>query len=154
MKKSEFKPKSGQIDYTNIRRAPVINCVVKYQDKILIVKRNQKMKFYPNLWNGISGFLDDGKSIEQKAREEIKEELGLKENHIIKIKKGKFFEIEEPKYNKNWVVHPVLVTINTDRIALNWEAEDYKWIEIDKAKNFSFIPGFQKVLASLFPKAK
>jgi len=54
--KPEFKPKPGQIDYTNIRVAPVINCVVQYQDKILIVRRNLKMKFYPGYWNGISGF--------------------------------------------------------------------------------------------------
>lgn len=26
----KFKPKPGQVDYTNTKRAPVINCVVKY----------------------------------------------------------------------------------------------------------------------------
>ena len=36
-----FKPKPGQTDFTNIRWAPVINCVLKYENKILVVKRNK-----------------------------------------------------------------------------------------------------------------
>ena len=50
IKKSKFKPRPGQIDYTNIHWAPVINCVLKYQDKILVVKRSQELNFYPNYW--------------------------------------------------------------------------------------------------------
>lgn len=154
MQKSEFKPKLGQVDYTNIRRAPVINCVVKYRDKILIVKRNQKMKFYPNLWNGISGFLDDGKTIEQKAREEIKEELGLEEKNILKIKQGKTFEIDEPRYSKTWIVHPILAEVDTDEIRLDWEARDYKWLKVNETKNLPFVLGFDDVLEILFEKEK
>ena len=72
----KFKPKPGQIDYTNARWAPVINCVVKYKDRILIVQRSSKLNFYPGYWNGISGFLDDKRSLEEKARDELKEEAG------------------------------------------------------------------------------
>ena len=107
------------------------------------------MKFYPNLWNGISGFLDDGKSIEQKAKEEIKEELGLEEKNILKIKQGKIFEIEEPEYSKTWIVHPILVEVNTDKIKLDWEAQNYKWLKDKEVKNFNFVPGFDKVLKNL-----
>ncbi|MCG2693290.1 hypothetical protein L6279_04270 [Candidatus Parcubacteria bacterium] len=39
----KFIPKPGQIDYTRKKSAPVINCVVKYQDKVLILKRSKKM---------------------------------------------------------------------------------------------------------------
>jgi len=151
MNEEGFKPKPGQTDYTDIKRAPVINCLVKYGGKILVVKRNLKMRFYPNLWNGISGFLDDKNTIEQKAREEINEELGLNENHVIRIKQGKVFERDEPKYNKIWIIHPVLVEINTDKIKLNWEAHDYRWLKINETKNLPLVPGFDKVLETFFP---
>ncbi|OGY88714.1 MAG: hypothetical protein A2677_02235 [Candidatus Komeilibacteria bacterium RIFCSPHIGHO2_01_FULL_52_14] len=145
----KFKAKPGQTDYTHIRRAPVINCVVRHNGKILIVQRSAKLNFYPNLWNGISGFLDDNKSIEEKVKEEMSEELGLLEKDIISIKQGKTFEQGEPKYNKIWIVHPVLVEISTDKIKLDWEAQSFKWINPADAKNFDLLPGFGQVLKNV-----
>jgi 8-oxo-dGTP pyrophosphatase MutT (NUDIX family) len=146
----KFQPKSGQIDYTNIRRAPVINVVVKCKDKILIVKRSEKLKYYPGLWNGISGFLDDDKTIEEKAKEELKEEIGIDENDIIFIKQGEAFEVDEPKYDKLWIVHPVLAEIKHDRIELDWEAQEYRWILPAEIESFNCAPGFRKVIEYLF----
>lgn len=56
MAKLEFKPKQGQVDYSKARWAPVINCVVKCDDRILIVERSKDLNFYPEYWNGTSGF--------------------------------------------------------------------------------------------------
>src|SRR3989344_7265314 len=95
-----FEPKPGQVDYTNIRYAPVINCVLKYGVKILLVERSSEMRLYPGLWNGIAGFLDDDKSVEEKAAEEIREETGLSKENIVKITRGNIFEVDAPTYNK------------------------------------------------------
>lgn len=146
----KFQPKLGQIDYTYIRRAPVINCVVRCKDKILIVKRSASLNFYPNYWNGISGFLDDGRSVEEKAKDELREELRIGEQDIISIKLGGIFEQEEEKYDKLWLVHPVLIEVKYDRITLDWEAQDFKWIKVEEAKNYNLLPGFDKVLEKLF----
>ena len=145
-----FKLKDEQVDFTNIRYAPVINCVVRHNDKILIVQRNSKMRLYPNFWNGISGFLDDRRSIEEKVKDELREELGIEAGNIISINRGSVFDQEEEKYGKTWIVHPILVDVKTDKIKLNWEAQNYKWIKVEDAKNFDLLPGFDKVLASLF----
>ena len=145
-----FKPKDGQVDYTHIRYAPVINCVVRHNDKILIVQRSTKMNLYPNFWNGISGFLDDKKSIEQKVKDELREEAGLKESDIIAIHRGPIFNQEEEKYHKTWIVHPILVDVKTDKIKLDWEAQSYRWIKAEEAKNFDLLPGFDQVLAAFF----
>lgn len=150
MREPKFIPKPGQTDYTNIRRAPVINCVVKHKDGILLVKRNSNMRLYPNYWTGISGFLDDSKSIKEKAKEELREEIGLKDENIISIAQGRIFEQKEPKYDKIWIVHPVLVEVNTDKIKLDWEAEDYKWIKPKEAGKFRLLPGFDKILRTFF----
>lgn len=147
-----FKLKDEQVDYTNIRYAPVINCVVRHNDKILIVQRNPKMRLYPNFWNGISGFLDDGRTIEQKVKDELREELGIEASDIVSINRGPVFDQEEEKYNKTWIVHPILVDVKTDKVKLDWEAQNYKWIKIEETKTFDLLPGFDKVLASLFTK--
>ena len=145
-----FKAKEGQVDYTNIRYAPVVNCVVRHNDTILIVQRNSKMNLYPNFWNGISGFLDDQKSIEEKAKEELQEELGIRMNDIVSIHRGAIFDQEEEKYRKTWIVHPILVDVKSNKVKLDWEAQNYKWIKVEEAKNFDLLPGFEKVLKSLF----
>ena len=151
MSEPEFKPKPGQIDYTNVKRAPVINCVAKHGGKILIVQRNPTMKFYPGYWNGISGFLDDGRSIAEKAKDELWEEAGIEENDIIDIREGEVFEQEEPEYNKTWIVHPILAEVKTDRVKLDWEAGEYKWIDVVEAGKFNLLPGFDRVLGALSP---
>lgn len=149
MKKIKFKPKLGQIDYTKARWVPVINCVLNYKDKILIVQRSENLNFYQNHWNGISGFLDDKKSLEQKVKEELKEELGIGEKEIKRIRVGEIFHQEAPQYKKTWIVHPVLVQVKTDKVKLNWEAKDYKWIRLRDAKQFKLLPGFEKVLEKI-----
>ena len=151
MKKSEFKPKPGQVDYTHARWAPVINCVLKYKNKLLLVKRSKELKFYPSCWNGISGFLDDQRSLTEKVSDELREELGILKNKIQRIRLGAIFDQEEPKYRKTWVVHPVLVEVKIDKIKLDWEARDYKWVTFQEAKRLKLLPGFDKVLKKLSP---
>src|SRR3989338_7384240 len=152
MQEPVFQPKSGQIDYTNIRRAPVINCVVKHDGKILLVQRSAGMKFYPSYWNGFSGFVDEGRSILQKAKDELREEVGIEEGRIVRMTEGTVFEYEEPLYDRVWVVHPVIAEVATDEITLDWEAQKYQWVTVPEARSFHLLPGFEKVLDVFFRK--
>ncbi|HOW60351.1 MAG TPA: NUDIX domain-containing protein [Candidatus Moranbacteria bacterium] len=149
MKNKKFKPKKGQIDYTNARWTPVINCVLKYGNRILLVQRNKNLNFYPGYWNGISGFLDDKRSLKEKVCDEIGEELGISKNKIKSIKIGEIFDQEERKYKKTWIVHPVLVEVKTNEIKLDWEAENFKWIYMKNIKKLRLLPGFSNVIKSL-----
>ncbi len=146
MKEEKFKPKLGQVDFTNIRWCPVINCVLEYDGKFLIVQRSAGMRLYPSYWNGLSGFLDDNKSLEQKVFQELKQEVGLNKKDIISINVGQIFEQDAPKYKKTWIVHPVLIKVKTDKIKIDWEAQNYKWEHINKIREMQLLPGFDKVL--------
>src|SRR3990167_617521 len=75
--KKGFRLKRGQVDYSRARWAPVVNCVLKYKNKILIVERSKKLRFYPGYWNGVSGFIDDQRSLNEKVIDELKEEVGI-----------------------------------------------------------------------------
>lgn len=129
----------------------MVNCVLRYQGKFLIVQRSEEIRFYPEYWNGISGFLDDGRSIEEKLRAELNEELGLREQDIIAVRQQEPFEYDDPRYNKTWIIHPVLVDVRTDTIRLDWEARDSRWITLEEVKEYNMLPGFEKVLQALFP---
>ena len=150
MKKEEkFIPKPGQVDFTNVRWAPVINCVLKFRNKILVVQRSPHMRFYPGSWNGISGFLDDQKSLKEKVYQEVKEELGFSSKQVLSTKLGTIFNLDEPKYKKTWIVHPVLVRVSTDDIKLDWEAVNHKWLAPQNAKTLKLLPEFNRVLKAL-----
>jgi isopentenyldiphosphate isomerase len=142
----KFVPKPGQVDFTNIRWAPVLNCVVMFKDKVLLVQRSKQLRLYPEYWNGISGFLDDHKSLEQKVHEEIREELGLSKSHILSIMLGKIFDQESPKFKKTWIVHPILVKVDTDKVRLDWEAQNHVWVKPSEAKKMNLMPGFEETL--------
>jgi len=151
IKKPTFKSKLGQVDYTNARWAPVINCVLKYKNKILVVQRSKELNFYPNCWNGISGFLDDKRSLSKKVVDELKEELGILKSKIKRIRLGEIFDQEEPKYKKTWIVHPVLVEVKIDKVKIDWEVRNYKWLTLGEAKKLDLLPGFDEVLKRLSP---
>lgn len=108
------------------------------------------MKLYPGLWNGIGGFLDDEKSLDEKIKEELIEETGIKESEIISIKHGEVFDLDDPAIGKTWIIHPALMEVSTDKIVLDWEAEEYKWINPEELKNFDVAAGFMKVVKNFF----
>jgi isopentenyldiphosphate isomerase len=154
MKEKKFVPKLGQVDFTNIRWAPVLNCVVMFQDQMLLVQRSSGMRLYPGYWNGISGFLDDKKSLEQKVEEELREELGISKKHILSIKLGRIMHQDAPKYKKTWIVHPVLVKIDTDKVNIDWEAQNFKWLKPSQTKKLKLLPGFEEVIQEVLKLRK
>lgn len=150
MSVAKFVPKPGQVDYTDIRYCPTINCVVLFGGKILLVQRHSELKLYPTYWNGISGFLDDAQSIEDKVKEELLEELFIDESQIKSIKRGDILVQESKEYKKTWLVFPILVEVKTDKYKLDYEAQDAKWINPKAALRLKLVPGFNDVLAQFF----
>lgn len=147
----KFTPKPGQIDFTHARFAPVVNCVVQHRGKILLVKRSRKMQIYPGFWNGVGGYLDDKKTVSEKAKEELREETGIGAKDIVSIRAGTIFEVDDPKYKKTWIFHPVLVKVKRDKIRLDWEADEYRWVTPKEAQRMpKLIPTFRKVLDAFF----
>lgn len=154
MSEPKFVPKKGQVDYTHIRYAPVMNIVVRHGGKILIVQRSSGMRLYPNHWNGISGFLDDTKDFEEKVMEELFEEVGITGADVVSLTRGTIFHQDAPEYLKTWIVHPVLVEVSIDRVKLDWEAQKYEWVAPEDALDFQLLPGFDMVLEKLFGAGK
>jgi 8-oxo-dGTP pyrophosphatase MutT (NUDIX family) len=146
-----FEPQPGQIDLTNARWVPVVNIVVSYDGKVLLVERSQELSNYPGLWNGISGYLDDHKDLRAKVVEELREELGIEEGQVLSMIPGPILEEDDPSLSKTWIVHPVLVEGENLHITLNREARSFVWVLPEEALTYDLVPGFDRVLRTFFP---
>lgn len=149
--KKIFQPKKGQVDFTHARWVPVMVCAVQFRKKILLVRRSLEMNIYPGFWNGIGGYLDDKKTLFEKAKEELREEAGIRTKDILSFRAGKIFEVDDPKYKKTWIFHPVLVKVKNDVIRLDWEADAYRWVFVEDARRVpKMIPTYLIVIDTFF----
>lgn len=138
----------GRIDYSNSNRAPVLTCFVKYADKILLLKRSDKVRVYQGLWNSVAGYLDEFRPLEEKAQEELREELGIAAEIIKQTKLGQPYELFDGSVGKIWIIFPVLVELNQEPvIKLDWEHTKYCWVSPEEVKNFDIVPGLDKTMA-------
>lgn len=135
-----------RIDYRKRKIAPVITAFVKYKNKILLLKRSNKVGTYRGRWNVVAGFLDDKKRVREKAMEEISEEVGLRKNDVEFVRAGIPFKVKDKKINKIWVVHPILFESKTNKIKLDWEHTNYRWIFPNQLKRYKITPRLDESL--------
>jgi len=141
-----------RVDYTNIHWVPIIHCIIKYNDKILLIQRSEKLD-YPFYWSGVSGFLDDQKSLQNKVKEELKEEIGVTSQQIKSIHLGEIFHRKAPVFKKTWIVHPILVELHSSQIQLNpKECRDFRWVYLKNINKFRLLPGFSETLKLILEK--
>lgn len=134
------KFQDGRIDYSNSSIAPVITIFVKYKNKILLLKRSDKVNAYAGKWNSVSGYLDEVKPVQEKVLEELSEELGIQQDIILSIHFGKFWKLYDKKINKTWLIYPVLAELNKrPQIKLDWEHTDYKWTKPEDLTKFDIV---------------
>ena len=120
-----------------MHKTKIVTTFLKNSNKILLLKRSEKVKSMKNLWAGISGIIEEGEEPLNRAKIEIFEEVCIKESEVTLLKTGKKMIIESPQYtNHQWEVYPFLFSCSIQEIKLNWENSDSKWINIDELINF------------------
>ena len=132
------------------RSTKIITCFLKNNDKILILRRSDKVKSMKGLWAGVSGIIEKNELPIQRAKIEIFEEVGINDDQIKLIKESSEMRIISPQYeNHEWEVYPFLFSVESPKIKLNWENSEYKWIKIEEITNYETVPSLEKVLLNL-----
>ena len=134
-----------------MRKTKIVTSFLRNSEKILLLKRSEKVKSMKNLWAGISGIIEDNEKPIKRAKIEILEEVGIDESYITLMKEGNKILIESPQYvNHQWEVYPFLFSCSNKEIKLNWENSDSRWIRINELNNFTTVPSLDRVLGRLF----
>ena len=54
-------------------------------------------------------------------------------------------------YNITWVVHPFYFQASSNMINLEWEHDQYKWINPNEIENYDTVPKLKEVLDIVYP---
>ena len=129
----------------------IVTSFIMDDDKVLILKRSDKVKSMKCLWAGVSGIIEkDDKTPLDRAKTEILEETGINKNEIELLKSIEQIKIESAQYrNHEWNIFAFLFKTKNPKIKLNWENSDYSWINPNEIKNYETVPELEKLLFSL-----
>jgi len=129
----------------------IVTSFIKNNDKILILKRSNKVKSMKCLWAGVSGIIEKSDTTPlARAKIEIFEETGIDEREIELLKSIEQMKIEAAQYkNHEWNIFPFLFSTKNPEIKLNWENLEFEWIEPNEIKNYKTVPDLEKILLSL-----
>ena len=128
----------------------IVTSFIKDDERLLILKRSNKVKTMKGLWAGVSGIIENDEAPLKRAKIEIFEEVGITEEEIKLIKAVKEMKVNSPQYeNHEWEIFPFLFETKNPEIKLNWENSEFKWINVNELENYETVPNLQKVLLSL-----
>ena len=136
---------------SNLRFTNIVTSFIKNGDRILILKRSDKVKSMKCLWAGVSGIIEKNDTSQlDRATTEILEETGINEEEIELLKANERIKIESAQYkNHEWNIFPFLFKTKNPEIKLNWENSEFKWIKPNEIKNYDTVPELEKILFSL-----
>jgi len=133
-----------------MRSTKIVTSFIKNNERLLILKRSDKVKTMKGLWAGISGIIEKNEEPLQRAKIEIFEEVGITDKQITLVKSTEGMRITSPQYiDHEWEIFPFLFESNNPTITLNWENSDFKWIKVEDLKDYETVPSLQKVLFNL-----
>ncbi len=136
----------SKITDSTLEEKHVVTCFLEHGGKILILRRSTKVGTYQRSWAGVSGYMETTDI--RQAFTEISEETELYKNDLKLIKKGEPLEVIDRSLNRKWIVHPFLFHVKApEKIKIDWEHTEVKWIKPRELAKYKTVPGLDKALA-------
>lgn len=98
---------------------------------VLLLHRSDSVRAYPDTWASTGGGIEEGESLEQTAKRESKEEIGVLKGRKIAAFHDKF------------VMYIYKVGKPFD-VRLNDEHTEHEWVELDEVEEYDLHPNFKK----------
>jgi len=130
------------LDMMDLVEKKVVTCVLRRKNKILILKRSEKVGTNKGKWAAVSGFIERGDRPEETALKEVAEETGITTARLEG--RGETLRIRDGTYV--WSIHPFLFEIGDEEVRLDWEHTEYAWVDLAELTSYDTVPGFRKVL--------
>lgn len=127
----------------------MVTCFLECDGEILILRRSGQVGSYQGRWAGVSGYIET--TADEQALTEIEEETSLAGEDLKLIRKGRPLVVKDDKLGVKWVVHPYLFHIkDRDKIKIDWEHKEARWIQPRDIDNFETVPKLKETLARVY----
>ncbi len=120
----------------------VATAVLKKDDKILIVKRGNRVDTFIGKWSCISGRIE--KSPLESIIREIREETGIPQDRIKLVREGN--PIFARGEGMEFKIYPFLFEVEEENVQLNWENVEYRWILPERIIKYRTVPRLKEVI--------
>lgn len=114
--------------------------VIMYQSKFLIVKRSETDDFLPNCWEFPGGSVEDGETISEALKREIKEEIGLDISNEYPQLIGISEEFMNEEKTERYLQLNYKIVMDTEpNMTLSSEHVTYDWATKDDSRLDDFL---------------
>jgi 8-oxo-dGTP diphosphatase len=134
-------------------RNNIVTAFIEYRGKVLLLRRSQRVKTMKGKWAGVSGYIEAYERPLIRVLKEIEEETGLTHKNVRVLREGIPMEATDDARPDIilWVVHPFYVSTNSNAVNLDWEHDQYKWINPNEIENFDTVPRLKAALDRVYP---
>ena len=131
----------------------VVTVLLTDKDKLLLLKRSDKVRTYKGKWAGISGYVEPDKQALETAYKELKEEVDLDRSDVELLLEAQplSFSHEEDSTLHHWKVHPFIFLFKKKaKIQIDWEHTEYTWIRPHNIDTYDTVPRLKDIVHNLF----
>jgi mutator protein MutT len=125
-----------------------VGCLVRYANKVLIIKRPDDEESYPRIWELPGGKVEFGETLIEAVRREVMEETGLKisEPNLC----GYFqYQVEKESHTRYTVQINFKADTESKDVKLT-EHEDFRFIGLNELDNFRISDKVKEQIKNLF----
>ena len=123
----------------------VVSSFLLSDQRILLLRRSNRVGSYRGRWSGVSGYLEEGDEPLQRAKIEIQEELGLSSPQVSLVRSGEILRTFDEQKDTVWIIHPFLFEAHEPKLRLDWENSESRWISPDDLRSFDTVPNLKEV---------
>lgn len=128
----------------------VVTCLLlDEQNNLLLLKRSNEVRTYQGQWGGVAGYVEEDEAPQETAIKEIKEETSLEKEDVKLLKKGEPLIFTDHHNGKkyDWKVNPFVFRVQKkDKINIDWEHSEYRWIPPQQVSKFDTVPRFKELV--------
>lgn len=113
----------------------IVAVVVEWRDRVLLLRRSERVCHDKGRWHCVTGYLDQGASPEQQALVELHEETGLGVCALDSLEERGVLDIPDAA-GRMWRVHTFRVSTRQRRLRLDSEHDAYRWVAPQAVRRF------------------
>lgn len=133
----------------NKKKIRVVTVFLMHEGKVLILRRSDKVRTMKHRWAGISGYIEGNENVLGRAYKEVSEETGFSSKEIELVKTAEPLEVPDKELDTLWIVHPHLFKTSSMDVKLDWEHDQYRWIDPAEITSYDTVPMLKETLQSM-----